>query len=98
MTQTKKPSLNDVSTYSANMVTQVDQKADGILAELRQMRTEITERIDSAKDATLAAIKKPEAWTDRFLDWWRAKDASWLGWVVLAFIIAVAASIGRATA
>ena len=94
MTQTSRkaePSLNQKTNYQVNLLTRLDQKFDQAIADIRR-------EIGEAKDATISAIKKPETWTDRFLDWWRAKDASWLGWVVILFLLAVAYSVGGARA
>ena len=88
-TKAKEPSLNQKANYQVNLLTRLDQKFDQAIADIRR-------EIGEAKDATISAIRKPETWTDRFLDWWRAKPASWLGWVVLGFVLAATFSIGRA--
>ena len=102
-TTVKPPSTKAVVNATANFAHQANVKLDAVKAEQDSLRAlvekgfdEIKGTVIGAKDATLSAIKKPETWTDRFLTWWRDKDASWLGWVVLGLVLAITFSVGRA--
>ena len=58
--QPKEPSINQKTNFVVHKVAQVEEKIDAGFAALRR-------EIGEARDATIAAAKKPERLTDRFL-------------------------------
>ena len=58
--QQKEPSINQKTNFVVHKVAQVEEKIDAGFAALKR-------EIGAARDATIAAAKKPERLTDRFL-------------------------------
>ena len=56
----------------------------------------IQQQVGELKEHITTATAKPDKWTDRFLDWVKSFNHSELFWVVLAFLLAVAYSVGGA--